>query len=108
MRDATQPSQPCAQRSAEEEIDNEDCFYLHVTVPRFSRDEGRKPVMVWIHGGGMSSGSGSEYDARRISLQGVLGAVSRVAISKLIIPPVGHVPDLHVLLGGQEGNRRAP
>jgi para-nitrobenzyl esterase len=46
IRNATRRSQPCAQRLPDREIGNEDCFYLHVTVPRCFRNRDRKPVMV--------------------------------------------------------------
>ncbi|MCZ6464736.1 MAG: carboxylesterase/lipase family protein [Proteobacteria bacterium] len=41
---------------------DEDCLYLNVYTPR--ADGGRRPVMVWLHGGGFTLGSGSQaiYD----------------------------------------------
>jgi para-nitrobenzyl esterase len=36
---------------------SEDCLFLSVQTPAL--DGGRRPVMVWIHGGGFTSGAGS-------------------------------------------------
>ena len=51
-------SQPCAQRDAitTPASDNEDCLYLNVWTPDPAPSEPR-PVMVWFHGGGNTSGS---------------------------------------------------
>ena len=38
--------------------ENEDCLVLNVFTPALANGRGR-PVMVWLHGGGFSSGSGS-------------------------------------------------
>ena len=39
------------------EVQNEDCLFLNVWTPGV--DNQRRPVMVWIHGGAFSRGSGS-------------------------------------------------
>ena len=40
---------------------SEDCLFLNIYAPAQSAG-GRLPVMVWIHGGGFTSGAGSLYD----------------------------------------------
>ena len=40
----------------------EDCLYLNVQKPASANSKSDLPVMVWIHGGGLSTGSGQEYD----------------------------------------------
>lgn len=49
---------------------SEDCLFLNVWTPGV--DAGRRPVMVYIHGGGYSSGSGSAalYDGTRLATRG--------------------------------------
>lgn len=43
---------------SELKVMNEDCLYLNVWTP--GADRKRRPVMVWIHGGGFAYGSGSQ------------------------------------------------
>jgi para-nitrobenzyl esterase len=49
---------------------SEDCLFLNVFSP--GCDEAKRPVMVWIHGGGFSSGSSSIpwYDGSSLALRG--------------------------------------
>ncbi|XP_077867825.1 acetylcholinesterase-like [Saccoglossus kowalevskii] len=49
-----------------DKIQDEDCLHLNVFVPK--TQSGIKSVMMWIHGGGLMSGSGTEmYDATILS-----------------------------------------
>jgi para-nitrobenzyl esterase len=52
---------------------DEDCLYLNVWTPAASPDE-RLPVMVWIHGGGFTIGSGSQvlYEGKYLARKGVV------------------------------------
>jgi len=43
--------------AGEVEEHSEDCLYLNVWTPGV--DSARRPVMVWVHGGGFTTGSGS-------------------------------------------------
>ena len=48
---------------------SEDCLYLNIWTPGLS---GARPVMVWIHGGAFTIGSGSEqyYDGANLAARG--------------------------------------
>ena len=50
---------------------SEDCLFLNVWT-RGLRDGRKRPVMVWFHGGGFSTGSGSSrgYDGVRLCQRG--------------------------------------
>ncbi len=51
---------------------SEDCLYLSVWAPRFPEGQvpagvNRRPVMVWIHGGGNTVGHGGWYDGGKLA-----------------------------------------
>ncbi|XP_068996143.1 carboxylesterase 3 isoform X2 [Embiotoca jacksoni] len=41
---------------------SEDCLYLNVYAPSAAAGGDKLPVMVWVHGGGLSMGAASQYD----------------------------------------------
>ena len=70
------PQPPYPQNSIyarEPEPADEDCLYLNVWTTAASDDEPR-PVMVWIHGGALTRGSGSHpaYDGASLARKGVV------------------------------------
>ena len=59
-------------------IPGEDCLRVNLWTPS-TNDNGKRPVMVWIHGGGFFSGSGQEqpgYDGENLSRRGDVVVVS--------------------------------
>ncbi len=64
--DATKPCKDCGQSgwgpNAPKMNPNssEDCLFLNVWKPASSTAKSKLPVMVWIHGGGFTGGSGSD------------------------------------------------
>jgi len=51
-------------------IQSEDCLHLNVWTP--GADDARRPVLVWLHGGGFATGSGADpiIDGARFSRRG--------------------------------------
>jgi para-nitrobenzyl esterase len=59
-------------------IQGEDCLRINIWTPRIN-DGGKRPVMVWLHGGGYAAGSGQEllsYDGESLSRRGDVVVVS--------------------------------
>ena len=50
---------------------SEDCLTLNVWT-RAATTEARQPVMVWIHGGSLTTGSGSEYSGDLLTAKGAV------------------------------------
>ena len=52
-------------------VGNEDCLYLNIYAPAYTinsvpNENNKLPVMVWIHGGGNTSGMTSEYNPQKL------------------------------------------
>ena len=79
---------------------SEDCLYLNVWTPGL--DDARRPVMVWIHGGGLSSGSGSSpaYDGAPLASRGDVVIVT----INYRLGALGFLPDPALAEDGTEGN----
>ncbi len=67
VRDATTPGSACTQMLpvVNAEIGSEDCLVLNVYAPD-PAPRRKAPVMVWIHGGGFTVGSGTDNDPTRL------------------------------------------
>ena len=48
-------------------IGSEDCLYLNIYSPRNLDENSKLPVMLWIHGGGNTTGAGSGYDFSKLA-----------------------------------------
>src|ERR1051326_856816 len=70
VRDATAFSARCMQSGTDV---SDDCLYLNVWTPEWP-PKSRKPVMLWIHGGGNFAGSGSEvnFNGEALARHGVV------------------------------------
>lgn len=68
--EALQYGPACPQPGSEAD-QSEDCLFLNVWTPAL-RDGGKRPVMVYLHGGAYSTGSGSSplYDGTRLVRRG--------------------------------------
>ena len=80
VRDATQFAPSCPQHT--DPFQNlflppgpiaEDCLYLNVSTPDLhSRRGGGRPVLVWIHGGGLTQDAARNYDGSKLAGEGTV------------------------------------
>ncbi|MFB9907775.1 carboxylesterase/lipase family protein [Allokutzneria oryzae] len=73
VRPAKSPGSSCTQagdNGAQSPGSSEDCLYLNVTAPVSA--DAPLPVVVWLHGGGYSSGSGADYNPARMAAAGAV------------------------------------
>jgi para-nitrobenzyl esterase len=101
VRDATQFAPSCPQPPgpfAPSGAFSEDCLYLNVYTPGLpGGDGGGLPVLVWIHGGGLTEEGSSNYDGAKLAAGGAvvvtinyrLGALGFLAHPALASRPGG-------------------
>ncbi len=101
VRDATQFGPSCPQPPSPYLPPgpiSEDCLYLNVYAPTLrSSDEGGRPVLVWIHGGGLTEDASRNYDGSKLAADGTvvvtinyrLGALGFLAHPALASRPGG-------------------
>src|SRR5215470_17700730 len=76
---------------------SEDCLYLNVYAPAAHASQGGRPVLVWIHGGGLVQDGARNYDGTKLAADGVvvvtinyrLGALGFLAHPALAARPGG-------------------
>src|SRR5512133_2856703 len=99
VRDATQYAASCPQQPsgfAGPGPFSEDCLYLNVSTPTLRR-HARRPVLVWIHGGGFTQDASRNYDGSKLAAAGIvvvtinyrLGALGFLAHPALASRPGG-------------------
>src|SRR5690242_11722104 len=51
---------------------SEDCLYLNVYTPAARSSFGGRPVLVWIHGGGLEQDGARDYGSTKLAADGVV------------------------------------
>ncbi|MCX5149440.1 carboxylesterase family protein [Streptomyces sp. NBC_00320] len=71
VREAVRQAPACLQFSPfglrDPQAVSEDCLYLDVYRPRAARAGARLPVIVWMHGGAYSQGTGTQFGGRTMA-----------------------------------------
>jgi para-nitrobenzyl esterase len=99
VRDATQYAPSCPKKPSLFQPpgpQSEDCLYLNVSTPTLRR-EAKRPVLVWIHGGGFTQDGALNYDGTKLAAGGTvvvtinyrLGALGFLAHPALASRPGG-------------------
>jgi para-nitrobenzyl esterase len=99
VRDATHYAPSCPQKPSLFQppgLQSEDCLYLNVSTSTLRRDA-KRPVLVWIHGGGFTQDGALNYDGSKLAADGIvvvtinyrLGALGFLAHPALASRPDG-------------------
>jgi para-nitrobenzyl esterase len=99
VREASRYAPSCPQKPSLFEPpgpQSEDCLYLNISTPTLRRGA-RRPVLVWIHGGGFTQDGALNYDATKLAAAGIvvvtinyrLGALGFLAHRSLASRPDG-------------------
>jgi carboxylesterase type B len=86
VRDATTWGDTCpaAASSNGPRSETEDCLFVNVQRPAHARPGARLPVLVFIHGGGLSNGSSNQMDMAKIVREtGVVGVTMNYRLGSL-------------------------
>jgi para-nitrobenzyl esterase len=67
---------------------DEDCLYLNVFT---TGTKGRKPVIVWVHGGGNFTGASTDYDGSKLAAGGPDGVESVVVTFNYRLGLLGYI-----------------
>jgi para-nitrobenzyl esterase len=73
-RDVTRYAPSCPQKPnlfQPPGLQSEDCLYLNVSTPTMRRDK-KRPVLVWIHGGGFTQDGALNYDGTKLATHGIV------------------------------------
>jgi para-nitrobenzyl esterase len=89
------PSMMDALFGGEAEVWDEDCLHLNVWTTTPSAAGERRPVMVWIHGGGFEMGSGSSplYHGESFARSGVVFVSINYRLGSLGFLELGHLDE---------------
>jgi para-nitrobenzyl esterase len=74
VRDAPQYAPSCPQKPSLFQppgLQSEDCLYLNVSTPTLHR-KAKRPVLVWIHGGGFTQDGALNYDGTKLASHGIV------------------------------------
>jgi para-nitrobenzyl esterase len=104
VRDATQFAPTCPQVASPfgPEPQSEDCLYLNVSTSALPRRHERgRPVLVWIHGGGLTQDTARNYDGSELAATGIVVVTINYRLGLLGF--LAH-PALATRPGGPTGN----
>jgi para-nitrobenzyl esterase len=74
----------------------EDCIYLNVFTTGAGKNRNKKPVIVWIHGGGNVDGESNDYDGSKLATGGPNGTPTVVVTINYRMGLFGFLAESHL------------